>query len=239
MSTMLASDANNPNFAGATNPDAALAVRFYKRAIQDIFQTTKQGRPIFQDVDYIEIFTPGNQLNIIDTPVREHHKARFPVQWAHYQNQHGGDQRETGTPVNQWPFLSMSQAEELKAIKFFTVEMIANASDLQINSIGMIGGMAPNVLRERAKAYLNAAAGTATIESEATEKAQLKEQIEALQRQVQAMMAGQGPVIAPHVAPSEEKPVKAKRVLSPEHLAKLAAGRAAKKEQKETPSEGN
>jgi len=250
MSTMLASDANNPNFAGATNPDAALAVRFYKRAIQDIFQTTKQGRPIFQDVDYIEIFTPGNQLNIIDTPVREHHKVRFPVQWAHYRNQHGGDQRETGTPVNQWPFLSMSQAEELKAIKFFTVEMIANASDLQINSIGMIGGMAPNVLRERANAYLNAAAGTASVEAEATEKAQLKEQLKALQDQVALMMQqNSNPVL---VAAAKDlalvsavtnresiKEAKAKRVLSPEHLAKLAAGRAAKKEQKETPSEGN
>lgn len=224
MSSMLASDLNNPQFVGATNPDSALQVRFHSRPIQNNFETSKQGRPIFNDVDYIEIFTPGNQLNIIDTPVRDEHKFRFPLQWSAYQNAHAGDQREMGTPVSQWPFLSGAQAEELKAIKFFTVESIANASDLQIQSIGMIGGMSPHSLRDRAKAYLQAAAGTAAFEHDATEKAKLTETVAELQKQVAALLSIQS-------QPTE--PIK--RVLTPEHLAKLAAGREAKKAARSKP----
>ncbi len=63
---MMASDANNPNFVGATNPDAALSVRFYAKPIQQPFLSNKEGRPIFQDVDYIQIFTPGGQLKIVE-----------------------------------------------------------------------------------------------------------------------------------------------------------------------------
>lgn len=227
MSVMLASDANNPAFVGAHNPDSALSVRFYSKPVQNFAETSNQNRPIFQDVDYIEIFTPGNQLNIIDTPVREEHKRRFPIQWAAYQNAHGGDQRETGTPMSQWTFISAAQAEELKALKFFTVENIANASDAMIANIGMVGGMAPMALRERARAYLAAAQGTAQVQHDAQENAQLKAQLEALQAQMAQLINAQG------VIPQVQEPVqievkpKKKRVLSPEHLAKLQAGREA------------
>ena len=189
MSAMMASDDNNPQFVGAHNPDAALVVKFYSRPVQQPFLTTREGRPIFNDVDYIQIFTPGNQLNIIDTIARPDHKARFAQQWALYQAGKVGDQQITRTPVSAWPFLTASQAEEFKALKFFTVEQIANASDEQLQRIGMTGGMNPHVIRDRAKAYLSAAAGTAPIEAQAQENAELKERLAAMEKQVQAMLA--------------------------------------------------
>lgn len=195
---MLASDANNPNFVGAHNPDAAIVVRFHRRPIHQPFLSNEEGRPIFKDVDFIEIFTPGNDKNIIDTPVREEHKRRFPQQWAAFQNAHSTDTREIGTPVSQWPMLTASQAEEFKAIKFFTVEQIANASDLQLQSLGMIGGANPHVIRDRAKAYLAAAAGTAAPQAQAEELAKAKEQMEAMQQQINALLAAaNGMVPAP------------------------------------------
>lgn len=204
---MMASDANNPNFVGASNPDAALSVRFYTKPIQQPFLSNKEGRPIFQDVDYIQIFTPGGQLNIVDTPVRGEHKARFPIQWANYQNGKTGDMRETGTPVSAWPFLTASQAEEFKAVKFFTVEQIANASDLQLQTLGMMGGANPHTIRERAKAYLAAAAGTAAPQAAAAELAETKAALAALQRQMSDFMAAQSGLTA--IAPVE--PTKRKR----------------------------
>lgn len=186
---MLASDDANPQFLGAHNPDAALVVKFYSRAVHQPFRSTQEGRPIYEDVDYIQIFTPGNQLNIIDTPVRVEHKARFPQQWAHYQAGKGTGM-EVGTPVNQWPFLSAAQAEEFRALKFFTVEQLSNASDLQLQNLGMVGGMNPMMIRDRAKAFLGLAAGNAPTEKLAQENSELKAQMAELQRQMQAVLAG-------------------------------------------------
>ena len=203
MSTMLASDAANPNFVGAHNPDSVLVVRFHRRPVLQPFETNVQGRPIFQDVDFIEIWTPGNQLNVIDTTVREEHKRRFPTQWANFQASHGTDTQLIGTPVSAWPFLTGSQAEEFKAVKFFTVEQIAGASDQQIQSLGMIGGANPHVIRARAQAYLDAAAGTAAPQAQAAELAETTAKLEALQLQMNQILNG--------LPVTEVKPQKRKR----------------------------
>jgi hypothetical protein len=189
MSSMLASDENNPNFLGAQNPDSRLAVRFYSKPIQSPFKTEKEGRPIFEDVVYVEIHTPGNQLNIIDTPARDHHKARFPHQWAHYMNAHGGDSKQMGTPLTAWTLISASQAEMLKALKFYTVEQIAFASDDQIAQVGMHAGMAPLAFRERAKRYLEAASGEASINKAAEELKKRDQEIAEMKAKHEAEMA--------------------------------------------------
>ncbi|HET8687155.1 MAG TPA: hypothetical protein VFM18_10920, partial [Methanosarcina sp.] len=124
---MIASDQDNPAFQGAYNPDSRLAVRFYVRAVENAYETQLQGRPIYMDQDYVEIFVPGDNNTIIDQPVREDHKKRFPIQWAHFQNQHANDTREIGTPLAEWPQVTKAQVEELRALKFYTVESVANA----------------------------------------------------------------------------------------------------------------
>lgn len=200
---MMASDANNPNFVGAYNPDAALVVKFYSKAVHQPFPSIAAGRPIYENVDYIQIFTPGNQLNIIDTPVRPEHKQRFRAQWMEYEAGRGSGM-EMGTPLTQWPSISAAQAEEFRALKFFTVEQLANASDLQLQSLGMVGGMNPMVIRDRAKAFLNLAAGNAPTERLAQENAEMKEQLAEMKRQMDAILAGKP-------APEPEKPKRKRR----------------------------
>jgi hypothetical protein len=70
----------------------------------------------------------------------------------------------------------MSQAEELKGIKFRTVEDVANCSDQQLQRIGMIAGMSPHSFREKARTFLNLAQDTAEIDKRNAELAQLKEE---------------------------------------------------------------
>jgi hypothetical protein len=197
---MLASDLNNPEFANPTNPDRALAARFHIVPVKNEFETQKQGRPIFSDVTYIEIFTPGSQLNVIDTPARDDHKARFPMEWAHFQNQHGGDAREIGTPLKQWPLLTASQVEELRGLKFFTVDAIANASDQQINKIGMAGGMSPYAFREKARRFLQLANDDSVVQKASEELQKIRDEqaekdakhaqeMEEMRAQIQALAA--------------------------------------------------
>ena len=197
---MLASDANNPAFAGAHNPDAALIVAFYVRPVQNNFESSKHGRPIYEDVIYIKINVPGLKEMEWDMPARSDHKARFPLQWQHFLNRSQGDSREIGTPLTEWQQLTRSQAEEFRALKFYTVESIANASDLNINAIGMIGGMSPYALREKARAFLKAASDSALPQHQAEELAKRDAEIAMLKEQM-AQLAAAVKTAAPPVAP--------------------------------------
>lgn len=210
---MLASDINNPEFVGSRDPDSVMIVRFYVRAVQNNFESNKQGRPIFEDIVYCDYYPAGSTLLRMDVPAREHHKQRFAKQWAYYQSTQGGDSREMGTPLAQWPALSPADVENLKGMKFNTIENLAAASDLQLQVIGMgAGGMAPHVLRARAQAYLMAAKDTAFPQKQA-------EDIEALKKQVADLTA--------LLTKAAEPPKKGKRVWTDEERA--AAGERMKK----------
>jgi len=135
--------------------DRALHVTFYESSIQNGFQSELQGRPIFDAVDMIKIQTPGNTLNIIDTLAREEHKRRFPRHWAAYSARTDATtQGCIGTPIEEWPQLNRAQAEELKAMKFLTVEAVAGAGDAQLAGIGMVAGQSVYVMRDKARAFL-------------------------------------------------------------------------------------
>jgi hypothetical protein len=156
--------------------DARLAVTFYKRSVEQKDESIAAGRPIFKEFDFVRICVPGDALTEIDTYANNAHKGRFPRQWAYYQNQVGSQSEIIGTPIEQWPLISRSQAEELKGIKFRTVEDVANCSDQQLQRIGMIAGMSPHSFREKAKSFLNLA-------SESAEVSQRQEELEALRQE--------------------------------------------------------
>jgi hypothetical protein len=189
---MLPSDENNA--------DSRLAVTFYKRSVKQDDESNAAGRPIFKEFDFVRICVPGDNLTEIDTYANNSHKARFPRQWAHYQNQVAGQEQIIGTPIEQWPLVSRSQADELKGIKFRTVEDVANCSDQQLQRIGMIAGMSPHSFREKAKAFLNLASDSAEVAQREEELQALKEEnakikaetdakLSKMQEQMEALLA--------------------------------------------------
>lgn len=188
----IASDVENPNFVGAHNQDQGVSAMFYSRPIQNMHESKVQGRPIFTDVDMVKIYVPGDDKNVIDTFARDDHKERFPRQWAHYFNRRDGDQLLVGkTPLAAWQRLTPAQAEELRALKFFSVDDIANASDTALQRIGMIAGMAPTAFREAAQRFLALASGEAQESKIASENAELRQQMAAMQEQLAKLAAKQ------------------------------------------------
>jgi hypothetical protein len=127
------------------NADSHLMVEFYENTTD----------PDYKNAVFIRIMSPGDKTNIIEQPVQEHHKRRFPRQWLHYQMQNN-DASVIGTPLEKWSsdrpeeFNSM-QLAEMQILKFQTVEQIATASDSQMQRVGM-GAVG---MRERARAYLS------------------------------------------------------------------------------------
>ena len=180
--------------------DSKLAVTFYKRSMEQKDESIAAGRPIFKEFDFVRICVPGDNLTEIDTYANESHKARFPRQWAHYMNQVGNQEQIIGTPIEQWPLVTRSQADELKGIKFRTVEDVANCSDQQLQRIGMIAGMSPHSFREKAKAFLNLATESAEVSQREEElqalraendkiKAETEAKLSKMQQQMEALLA--------------------------------------------------
>lgn len=168
--------------------DAVLAVRFYQKEYELSFKTTQEGRPMYEMRDYVRIEVPGNQLSIIDTLANEDHKRRFPLQWAAYQNSKGRDSESVqGTLMRDWSILNAAQVKELEHYRFYTVEQVANASDLQLQSIGMVAGMSPIAFREKARAYLSNAKGSAVVMQQAEELARRDAQIQAQEERLREM----------------------------------------------------
>lgn len=161
--------------------DSRLQVRFYKRPVQQEAETLASGRPIYKEFDFVHICVAGDTLTEIDTYVLQSHKTRFPIQWANYQNRIGKDDQEViGTPVAEWPLVSKSQAEELRAMRFYTVEAIAGASDQQLQRMGMAAGQSPYSFRDKAKSFLNLA-------KKASEIDQREQELESLRKENEAM----------------------------------------------------
>jgi hypothetical protein len=165
------------------NPDSRLNVKFYQRAINNEFKSNLEGRPIMEMADFIVIEVPGDNLTVIDTFAVDEHKKRFPVQWARYQNEKTDGDIE-GTLLHDWPILNAAVAAELKHFRFYTVEQIAAASDAQLNTLGMAAGMSPLSLRDKAKAFLSSAKGSALVQQQADELRKRDEELSAMKAQL-------------------------------------------------------
>ena len=191
--------------------DSRLAVQFYKRSVKQDIASDEAGRPIFKEFDFVRIMIPGDNLTEIDTYAQESHKQRFPRQWAHYQNQVANHQDIIGTPIDQWPQVSRSQADELRGLKFHTVESIADCSDQQLQRIGMVAGMSPHNFRLKAKAFLNLANDSAEVAHREAELAQVKEENAKIKAETDAKLAAMQEQMSALLAAVAEKTPKTRK----------------------------
>jgi hypothetical protein len=191
--------------------DARLAVQFYKKSVKQDIASDEAGRPIFKEFDFVKIMIPGDNLTEIDTYAQNSHKQRFPRQWAHYQNQMGSHEDVIGTPLEQWPQVTRSQAEELRGLKFHTVESIADCSDQQLQRIGMVAGMSPHNFRLKAKAFLNLATDSAEVAQREAELNALKEENAKIKAETDAKLAAMQEQMSALLAAVAEKTPKTRK----------------------------
>lgn len=159
------------------NADEQLQVEFY---------IAKDVEPKWDGKPFVRINIPGDKTTIIEQPMTEEHKKRFPRQYLYFQmKQNEQDAPAIGTALEVWLSdgngdITRGHVEELRILKFQTVEQIANASDAQLQRIGMGG---PG-LREKAKSFL-ARRNRSETENQLEET---KKQLAELQAQMAALM---------------------------------------------------
>lgn len=126
--------------------DEKIPVKFRIDAQKDDTASEAAGRPIFRDVEFIQIF--NSKDNIIDRPVRESDKQRWPRAYAAWKSSGESDPGATGTKLAHWPVMTRAQVEEFAYFKIYTVEQLAAMPD-------SVGGQMMGFQRLKALAQVN------------------------------------------------------------------------------------
>lgn len=153
----------NARYAG----DDRLWVQFHLAPMVNQGKSDQEGRPIFEDKEFIRILMPGNKDSIIDRPITDMDKARFADRYAKWKAQE--KELVEGTlleSVARDPMLRLnpSQIAELQYFNIRTVEQLAEVPDVQAQKF-----MGIQVLKAAAKKYLEASkdnAQTTRLEAE-------------------------------------------------------------------------
>lgn len=169
--------------------DRNLVPLFYTISQPNAFETQKQGRPIFDEMEVVEIRVGGDMQNRPVYPAHDGqylddgqggttfvtYAERFHKQYEQFKAKKA--QTKEGTPLEEAPFLSAKERSELKGLQILTVEQLASLDDRRLKSLGMFGRQK----MDAASAYLQAASGTADVTRLASENAELRALLAKLQ----------------------------------------------------------
>jgi hypothetical protein len=203
--------------------DDGNALRMWRDTAQNNFLSEQEGRPIFDEVIYVEVISPGSGnstpiFELVRYMAKESGRAEpkygnkydeFKKYVKDFNDAESRDASLSGTPLNQWPEMTRTMVATLNAQKIFTVEALAVLPDSKLTVVGPDG----RTWREKAAAYIEYAKNNAfatdlaaKLERQTVENEDLKAQIAALASQVDTLQAAQAaatgkPAKAPPAAP--------------------------------------
>lgn len=161
--------------------DRTVHAVFSEEFVKNELKSADAGRPIFDHFIQVSLEYPGNHLTtFVYRFTQEEAKKgnqwteRFPRQWAAFCAQK--EQAPDGTPIEMWAFLDKRRALELKAMKFHTIEQIANIDDINGANLGLDW----RKLRDQARATLNPDVSASTISKLNSEVEKLRNELDAM-----------------------------------------------------------
>ncbi len=170
----------------------------------------KEGRPVYREVAWVEIIIPGNNRDIVDRPVTDDDKNRFPMQWANFQNQR--EEPLEGTPIKEAPWLGRAQVAMLEHLNILTVENLAGIGDVEIQNLGPGG----RDLVAKAKNWIEMAKEGAVNNAAISEMKLLRAENEELNEKINALMAKVANMADPEDTPAKSPaPKRATRTRTP------------------------
>ena len=138
--------------------DDRLLVKFFMHPRANQRKSKEAGRPIYEEIPYIQIMQPGNKDSIIIRAAREKDKHRFAEHYRKFEARESQDTVE-GTRLDDWPAITRSQAEELKFLNVKTVEQLAGMSDVNAQNVRGL-----TLLKQKAVKFLKTSEANATAE---------------------------------------------------------------------------
>jgi NACalpha-BTF3-like transcription factor len=165
-----------------------LVVKFRADKVKNEAKTKLAGRPIFDDIELVEVRTAADRNTIKVFPAHAQHRwttneegeqviETYAMRWSEQYRRfrEGRMQIQDGTPLSELPFLTEAKRAELKALNIHTAETLAALDGLALKTLGMGG----RELKNQAEAYIENASGSAKVTEMATKIAELQAQIDA------------------------------------------------------------
>lgn len=177
------------------NSDRLLPARFYLEPVPNKAESEKQGRPIYDDVEMINIMRPADPTTDVHQVATAKHKRLYPNEYATFKQR--GENMHSGTPLTQLTFLTPRQIREFNAMDIFNVETLASLSDAT-------PFMGWRDLKNKAVAYLALAKDQAVITKWEEEKAAMAARAEAQDQKIGALTDQVAQLIAKLNDPSEK-----------------------------------
>jgi len=152
------------------NPDMQLAVEFFSKPVEVPRKSKAEGRPIYEDREYVRVRFPADNKRELVAPAHEMHYVshaktqmtyaqRFKANYDAWHADHAAEVVE-GTPLKEATFLTEAKRAELRAQNIKTVEQLAGLPTASMRRLGM-GGQA---LVQQAQDYLERAKGLSEVD---------------------------------------------------------------------------
>lgn len=162
--------------------DQSMCVPFFKADSVYMEAASKaEGRPIYKDVELVEIRIAGERNYTPTFPAHEVWKhingepvtyaQRFPKEYAMFAA--GREQVADGTPLSELPFLTEGERATLRRLKVYTAEALATLEGANLKNLGPKA----REFKSQAEAYLNRASGASQSVALAAEVEALKAQL--------------------------------------------------------------
>ena len=158
-----------------------LLVEFYMDAVHMTFKSEQEGRPIFEDREFIRLIPIGDNKTVQCKEASLQDKQKYADEYAVFSKGVGG--AFSGTPLTQWPSMLPAQIKLLNHFNVYTVDQLAELDDQAIGRIGP----GTRELHEKARAFILKAAGNADSERFASENLAMKEEIARLSSMVKEL----------------------------------------------------
>jgi len=148
------------------DPDDALVPLFKHLALPNPAKTLAEGRPVYDDIEVVEIRRPGARDYSVHPATEFSHWAgdmyggeqrrvtyaeRFARQYQQFKAQSA--QTKSGTPLDHLPFLTEARRAELRAQNIYTAEQLAATDGQELKNLG-VGG---RELKNKAIEYIDEA----------------------------------------------------------------------------------
>jgi hypothetical protein len=169
-----------------------LHIEFFIEPAQNIKKSEAEGRPIFDDSEFVRIKFVGDPKKELVAPAHDKFmRDRETGAWISYAEAYsrhyevfktGQAALGEGTPIEELPFITAAKRAELKALNIHTAEGLAQLDGTNLQRLGMYG----RDLKNKAQVYIDDAKAKAPVAHLAAENAALRERMEALEEMLKA-----------------------------------------------------